>query len=191
MSHFTTVNAEIKDLEAMRAAVARMGFELKENVECRYFSGSPVKELVIKLPGKYDAALEKQKDGTFRLSADFWGGHVAEYIGEEGKKLMQAYAAEKAKIEARKRGFSVTERTEGNDLLLSIRDSQGGTLKAWIGPDGHTTFQPSGIKGKSCMKFMELEKSLGAVEEHMVTGDYYAEDEVQQEISIKGHFLCG
>ncbi|MBZ4688372.1 MAG: hypothetical protein JG764_2005 [Clostridiales bacterium] len=76
-------------------------------------------------------------------------------------------------------------------MLLSIRDSHGGTLKAWIGPDGQTTFQPSGIKGKSRMKFLELEKALGVVEEHRRTGDYYAEDEVQQETSIKGHFLCG
>lgn len=191
MSHFTTIKTEIRDIEAMRAAVARMGFELKKDAECRYFYGTEKKDYVLVLPGKYDAALEKQDNGSYLLTADFFKGYVLNCIGENGNKLLQAYAVEKAKLEARKRGFSVTERKEGESLLLTIRDPQGSSLKAWVGLDGQTTFQPDGIRGKSCMKFMELEKDLGFIEEHRHTNDYYTEDEVLQEIKIKGHFLCG
>jgi len=74
MSHFTQINAEIRDLEALRAAVARCGGEVVENAECRYYYGTQRKEVVIRLPGKYDAALEKQADGSYRLAADWYGG---------------------------------------------------------------------------------------------------------------------
>ena len=193
MSHFTTVSAELKDLEAVKSAVARLGFELRENVECRYYYGTQRKGLVISLPGEYDASLEKQTDGSYRLVADWYGGQVAESLGESGAILLQAYAVEKARIEGRKRGFSVSERQEGEDVLVTLRDPAGGALKVWCAPGGSITCQPDGIRGESCMKFYDLEKALGAVDEHQKTGDFYLKDSSGHVLVnvVNGRHLCG
>lgn len=189
MSHFTSVSCEIRDLEALRAAVARCGGEVLENAECRYYYGAQQKELVIHLPGKYDAAMERQADGSYRLTADWYGGHVANSLGENGDALLQLYAVEKTRLEGRRRGFSVTERQEGEDILVTLRDPDGGALKVWCHPGGQTVCQPDGIGGSGCMKFFDIEKSLGAVEEHRKTGGFYEKDE-EGTVHV-GHFLCG
>jgi hypothetical protein len=193
MSHFSKIQVEITDLEALRAAVARMGFEVIENAECRYYYGTQQKEIVIKLPGKYDAALEKDPEGKYMLTADFYGGHVEKYIGEKGAFLLQLYTVEKAKIEGRKRGFAVTE-TQGEDhILVTLRDPQGGALKVYCYPGGKTITQPDNIHGKSCMKFYDLEKALGFIEEHKLTADFWANEdpEVVQLKTAINHYLCG
>jgi hypothetical protein len=44
------------------------------------------------------------------------------------------------------------------------------------------------------MRFYDLEKALGAVEEHHKNGDYYLKDEdkkVQIKNSIDGRYFCG
>lgn len=189
MSHFTSISAEIRDLEALRAAVARCGGEVVENTECRYYYGTQRKEIVIKLPGRYDAALEKQADGSYTLTADWYGGHVAQYLGEKGDTLLQGYAVEKARLEGRRRGLSVTERQEGDDILVTLRDPDGSGLKVWCSPGGRTVCQPDGIKGESCMRFYDLEKSLGAVQEHRKTPDFYEKE--KEGVVTLGHFLCG
>ena len=190
MSHFTSISAEIRDLEALRVAVARCGGEIVENAECRYYYGTQQKEIVIKLPGsKYDAALERQTDGSYRLTADWYQGHVAQYLGTNGDNLLQLYAVEKAKLEGRRRGYSVTERQNGEDILVTLRDPEGGALKVWCHPGGRSTCQPDGIRGEACMKFYDLEKALGAVDEHRRTGDYWIKDD-SRKVSL-GHFFCG
>jgi uncharacterized protein YodC (DUF2158 family) len=189
MSHFTQISAEIRDLEALRVAVTRCGGEIVENAECRWYNGAQRKEIVIKLPGQYDAALERQADGSYRLTADWYQGHVSQYLGENGDNLLQLYAVEKAKVEGRRRGFTVTERQEGEDILVTLRDPEGGALKVWCHVGGRSTCQPDGIIGMDCMKFMELEKALGAVEEHRRTGDFYEKEE-DGRVRL-GHFFCG
>jgi hypothetical protein len=194
MSHFTQVKSEIADMEALRATIARMEFQLLENAQCRYYYGTEQKSLVIKLPGKYDAALEKQADGSYSIVADWYDGHVAKRIGQDGEILLQMYAVEKAKIEGHKRGFMVTE-TQGEDhILVTLRDPKGGALKIWCYLGGRSVCQPDGIRGASCMRFYDLEKALGAVEEHHKNGDFYLKDEdkkVQIKDSIDGRYFCG
>lgn len=190
MSHFTQISTEIRDLEALRVAVTRCGGEIVENAECRWYNGAQRKEIVIKLPGQYDAALERQTDGSYRLTADWYQGHVSQYLGENGDNLLQLYVVEKAKIEGRRQGFVVTERQEGEEILVTIRDPEGGGLKVRCYAGGRTICQPDGIIGMDCMKFLELEKALGAVEDHRLTGDFYEKEEKSQ-VFLRGHFFCG
>ena len=46
---------------------------------------------------------------------------VAEAIGRSGGFLKQAYAVEKAKIEARKKGYSVIEKKTDTGIRLHVR----------------------------------------------------------------------
>ncbi len=188
MSHFSAIDCRIVDLDALKAAVEYLGLTLVENAECRHYYGVQHKELVIVLPGKYDAALEHRSDGSYTLTADWYGGHVAKSIGEKGSLLAQRYAVEKAIIEARRHGFFVAERQKERDILLTVRDTDGASLKVWCQPDGNMVCQPDGIFGEGCMKFLDYEKALGFVMEHHKTGSYYVKDDHN---TVKTHFLCG
>ena len=109
MSHFTTINTQIKDLEALRSACTELGLSLLQNANARgYVSNTTKGEFVIRLKGPYDIALNKQKDSSYGITADLWAGHVEKEVGKNYGRLMQLYAVHKATREARKKGHFVT-----------------------------------------------------------------------------------
>jgi hypothetical protein len=109
MSHFTTIETRIHDLDALRAACAEMGIETAENAIARGFgSQRRVGRLVVKLKGPYDVAVNPAKDGTgYTLETDLWQGRVESELGPGLGRLRQLYAVHKATAEARKRGHRV------------------------------------------------------------------------------------
>ncbi len=120
MSHFTTIQTQIKDLEALRETCRELSLSLLENAEARgYGSARQHGEFVIRLKGPYDVALHRQTDGSYGLSADWWDGHVEKEVGSNYGRLLQLYAVHKTAGEARKRGLSVqrTLRTDGSIKL--------------------------------------------------------------------------
>jgi len=120
MSHFTSIQTQIKDIEALREACAELGLEVLAKAEARgYGSTAHPGEFVIRLKGPYDVALNRQTDGTFGLTTDWWDGHVEKEVGGNYGRLLQLYAVHKTAREARKRGLSVqrTQRTDGSIKL--------------------------------------------------------------------------
>jgi len=75
---------------------------------------------VVQLKGSYDIAVNKQGDGTFRLTADLWQGHVEKEVGQNYGKLLQLYGVHKATIEARKKGLSVMRRQPQNGSIKLV-----------------------------------------------------------------------
>jgi hypothetical protein len=58
MSHFTTIQTQIRDEAALRAACREMGFIVESNAEARGYSSNRIKgDLVIRLKGPYDIAV--------------------------------------------------------------------------------------------------------------------------------------
>ena len=107
MSHFATVETQIRDIAALRAACAEMGFTLNENAEARgYGSNKTHGDFVIRLKGPYDIAVNRQPDGGFGLTTDWWGGHVEKEAGKDYGRLLQLYAVHKAQIAARRKGLT-------------------------------------------------------------------------------------
>ena len=120
MSHFTTIQTQIKDIETLREACRELGLELLPNAEARgYGSARQRGQFVIRLKGPYDVALNRQTDGTYGLSTDWWEGHVEKEVGSDYGRLLQLYAVHKTAREARKRGLSLqrTQRTDGSIKL--------------------------------------------------------------------------
>lgn len=177
MSHFSKITAELKDLEVLRKAVSSMGFQLEENADCRYYYGTKHSDYVIKLPGKYDIAVSKEGD-TFSLEADLWGNHVAEHVGTGAHLLIENYTIEKIRTEACKENLSIlsTEKQGENTVLKIVDPETGGQIEAVCSPDGEIAWQTSGFAGTGCMKFQNLEKSLGTVQKTIYTSEYYAEE---------------
>ena len=120
MSHFTTIKTQIKDIEALREACAELDLELLPNAEARGYGTIHQRgDFVIRLKGPYDVALNRQTDGNYGLSTDWWDGHVEKELGTNYGRLLQLYAVHKTAREARKRGLSVerTLRTDGSVKL--------------------------------------------------------------------------
>ncbi len=107
MSHFATVETQVRDAAALKNACAELGLQVLENAEARgYGVNKQHGDLVIRLKGPYDIAVNKQPDGNYGLTTDWWGGHVETEVGKDYGRLLQLYAVHKAQIEARKKGLT-------------------------------------------------------------------------------------
>ena len=77
MSHFTEIQSQIRDLEALNDACRELGLELAWTGTARgYAEQTRTGDAIIKLKGPYDIALNRQPDGTYALTTDWWNGHV-------------------------------------------------------------------------------------------------------------------
>ena len=129
MSHFTTIQTQIRDLEALRDASVELGLQLLANTNCRGYAGvTRLAPHVIKLKGPYDIAVEPDKEnpGSYGLTTDWWDGHVAKEVGTGYGRLLQSYGIHKTMREARTRGLRVSRKQEQDgSVLLTL---EGGSL---------------------------------------------------------------
>lgn len=72
----------------------------------------------------YEVGVVKRRDGKpgYQLMWDFFAGGygLQEFVGEDCKKLRQAYATEAAKAQARKMGYRVTEKLQANGSIKLV-----------------------------------------------------------------------
>ena len=179
MSHFTSITTEIRDLETCKEALRNMGLELQEEGRCRFFFGEEVKENVVELPGRYDMALEKQSNGSYSITADFYEGDVERTIGQRGSRLLREYGEKELKKMCKKMHLSIsTNVKEPNGFKVKDpQDSSGGYMIVTFDEMGNISFSPKGIKGKKCSKFFKLEEALGDVSKREFLPEYYEERE--------------
>ena len=114
MSHFTTIQTQVRDSEALADACAELGVELLRDTRARgYAAQTRHGDLVIKLKGPYDiAANRSETDDAYELTTDWWGGHVEKEVGPEYGRLIQLYGVHKTIREAQKKRLRVTRRQE-------------------------------------------------------------------------------
>ncbi len=122
MSHWTTLKTQIKDPEALRAACAEMGLTLIQNGVARgYYTNELKADFVVKLKGPYDVAVQRQPDGTYGLTTDWWSGHVEKEVGKNYGRLMQLYGAHKTMRDQRRLGHMVSrQQTKDGKIRLTI-----------------------------------------------------------------------
>ena len=129
MSHFTTIQTQIRNLDALADACTELGVALVPDAACRGYAGiTRQAQHVIRLRGPYDIAVEpaKENEGTYGLTTDWWDGHVAKEVGENFGRLLQSYGVQKTTREARLRGLRTTRRVEADgSILLTL---EGGSL---------------------------------------------------------------
>jgi hypothetical protein len=106
LSHIVQIKAQCRDASALAAACRRLGLPAPVEGTARLYSG-PVQGLIVELPGWTYPAVINTADGT--IAYDNYGGKWGNPA--ELDKLMQAYAVEKSKIEARRSGHSVSEQS--------------------------------------------------------------------------------
>jgi len=107
MSHFTTIDTQIQDIGALRGACTEMDLILADNAEARGYGTAKTRgDYVIRLKGPYDIALNREHNGSYGLTTDWYAGHVAKEVGADYGRLLQLYAVHKTQIEAKKKGYT-------------------------------------------------------------------------------------
>jgi hypothetical protein len=124
MSHFTTVETQIKDLVILKQVLDAMGYKCHEDGrKVRGYQGKLTDaDLVIDTKSSYDIGVVKTEKGyTFTGDWDM----LEVRAGIEQKAFMKAvnknYAYKKVMAEVKKRGYQVVEEKTDQQQTVSIR----------------------------------------------------------------------
>jgi hypothetical protein len=106
VSHVVEIRTEVRDPAAAAAACRRLGLPEPVQGTAQLFSGA-AEGLLVSLPGWHYPAVFDTATGRARYDnfEGRWGDPAQ--LG----RFLQLYAVERAKIEARKRGYAATEQT--------------------------------------------------------------------------------
>lgn len=116
MSHTVTIKTEVRDPSAIEAACRRLRLPRPVQGEHELFSGRHT-GFGVTLPKWHYPAVCDTKTGQVHF--DNYGGQWGEK--RELDRFLQSYAVEKARIEARKLGHSVSEAKQADgSIVLTI-----------------------------------------------------------------------
>ena len=120
MSHIVSIKTEVRDPTAVAAACRRLGLPEPLHGTAQLFSGQAT-GLLLTLPGWLYPAVVDTATGQVRFD---------NYEGRWGDpklldRFLQIYAVERAGLEARKKGYSVTEQPlEDGSIRLQIVEAR-------------------------------------------------------------------
>jgi len=121
MSHFTTINVQIKNGETLHKTLQELGYEVECNTAVRGYQGSQTEaEYVIRRPNGYDLGFRRNGE-NYELVADFWGAKIDRH--QFINTISQKYARTTLIASAREQGFNVEE----EEIL------EDGTIKVMVG----------------------------------------------------------
>lgn len=117
MSHIVTIETQIKDVTALRAACQRLGLPEPTWETTRLFSGEAT-GYCVRLP-----------DWRYAVVCDVEGGQILydNFSGRWGNqreldRLLQGYAVEKTRLEAHRQGHTITEQQLADgSIKLSVQ----------------------------------------------------------------------
>jgi len=116
MSHLVTIETRVHDTAALTAACHRLGLADPVHAKVQLFSADAT-GLAVMLPGWQYPIVVDIAEGSIKYDnyEGRWGNPA------DLERLLQMYAVEKAKLEARKKGYSVTEQTrQDGSIVLQI-----------------------------------------------------------------------
>ena len=103
MSHTVTIKTQIRDIQAIQAACLRLKLPQPTQGEVRLFD-RVAQGIGVQLEGwRFPVCIEADGNLLFDNFGGFWG------LPDKLDQFQQAYAVEKAKLEARKQGYSCQE----------------------------------------------------------------------------------
>jgi hypothetical protein len=116
MSHIVTVQSKLRDPAAVAAACHRLGLAAPAQGTAQLFEGDAT-GLLVQLPGwQYPVVIDPV---TGEVRYDNFGGRWGEQAHLD--RFLQLYAVEKAKLEARRKGYQVSEQAlQDGSIKLQI-----------------------------------------------------------------------
>jgi len=112
MSHIVQIKTEVRDGIAVQAACQRLGLEAPVLGTVTLFA-TEARGLLVRLPDWIYPVVFDTRSGQVRF--DNYGGRWGEQVQLD--RFLQAYAVEKTKIEARRKGHIVFEQTLDNGSI--------------------------------------------------------------------------
>ena len=121
MSHYSEVQIELTDECCLVAALSRLGFTgaVEVHREAQSLNGyqgdarAQKAHIIIRLqhlgPAANDLGFERQPDGKYRVWVSDYDRKYNKYDDAWMGRLKQAYGVEKARVEAKKKGYRVSE----------------------------------------------------------------------------------
>jgi len=121
MSHIVSIKTEVRDATAVRAACRRLNLAEPVQGTVKLFSGEAT-GLAVQLPDwQYPVVCDVS---TGQVNYDNFAGRWGD--PKELDRFLQCYAVEKAKLEARRRGHSISEQPLADgSIKLTIRVAGG------------------------------------------------------------------
>ncbi len=132
MSHYSEVQIEFRDGAALVAALNRLGFQGKVEVhqEARALYGyqgdrrAQQAHIIIRRQhvglAANDLGFQRQSDGTYRAWISDYDRNHNGYNDSWLGRLKQAYGVERAKAEAKKKGYRVTEQKQDDGRIRLV-----------------------------------------------------------------------
>lgn len=137
MSHISRIELEIRDLQSLKDACKKLGFQFMDGQKRylwygKWVGNQPLPDGIseedlgkcshaVRVPeAVYEIGVVK-KDNSYLLLWDSWiGGGLTKAIGKDAGILKQAYAVESVKKEVRKKGYRLTEKRIKKGIRLSL-----------------------------------------------------------------------
>ena len=126
MSHFTKCALKMTNLAAIKKALADLNFKFTEEEQgqgalVRGYRGDSLRAKISVDMGRYDVGIVENQDGTYEVTADWWGVETTKGVSEEEFKhqLSQRYQYHNVKQACEEKGYTVEE--EENEEDGSIR----------------------------------------------------------------------
>lgn len=126
MSHFSTVETQMKDIACILEAIKDLGYECvqsEQGVNVRGYNQQLEKaDICIKVSGKYDVGLRINENGC-ELLADWWGVEATRGVTEQQfvNQLQQRYAYHKVvkELKAKHYTLDMEENKQTNVIKLT------------------------------------------------------------------------
>ena len=133
MSHFTKCALKMTNLAAIKKALADLQLKFTEaeehqSVEVRGYRGDKLQAAIAIDMGRYDIGVVSNTEGTYDITADWWGVETTKGVSEEEFKhqLSQRYQYHNVKQACEEKGYSVEEEVNEEDGSIRLVVSKWG-----------------------------------------------------------------
>lgn len=133
MSHFTKCALKMTNLAALKKALADMQLKFTEaeenqSVTVRGYRGDTLKAAISIDMGRYDIGVIANQDGTYDITADWWGVETTKGVSEDEFKdqLSQKYQYHNVKQACEEKGYSVEEELNEEDGSIRL------VVRKWV-----------------------------------------------------------
>jgi hypothetical protein len=133
MSHFTKCEMKMTNLAALKKALEDLKLsyqadEAGQGVVVRGYRGDTLKAAMSIDMGKYDIGVIANEDGTYDLTADWWGVETTKGVSEAEFKdqLSQKYQYHNVKMACEEKGYSVEEELNEEDGSIRL------VVRKWV-----------------------------------------------------------
>lgn len=133
MSHFTKCALKMTNLAAIKKALADLQLKFTEANEnqsatVRGYRGDSLQAAISIDMGRYDIGVVANAEGTYDLTADWWGVETTKGVSEEEfqHQLSQRYQYHNVKQACEEKGYSVEEELNEEDGSIRL------VVRKWV-----------------------------------------------------------